>query len=455
MSTIPPLSGPPLYRYIPGVGKVSAAVNGPTGPQGVQGTPGTSTLTGATGPAGTIGPLGNVLRVDAVNGNDTLANASSPYFSVPFLTITAALAKAASGQTVWVLPGTYNESITLPTGVSVRGMSTQTTLIQRTGVTGATTLVTMGVQTRLEDVTLNLTSSSNVDLIGVDFPTGTPQTAKMRTMVVNVTSTASGSSTVTGILSGGTSVTTISSAQAIRACTINVIVSGTGAKRGILVSGANRFSVRDTNVFVSGTSPDNVGVETTGASSIAELTSSSISGLSTSVDPTLHHDINRVNATSQIILAFTNLTNNDANGNSFSTVTEPSQIGFGVLGNLAADRTYYLVPGTVAVNDLPVDNNPTFTLAKAFQIPFNQPVVIFSLLVRFTGTITGAQTVAFQVHKNGSPTPSLSVTLVAGETTKTVTTQSVVFNTNDTFHTEVVTTGNVGAGTFFASVATY
>jgi hypothetical protein len=55
MATIPPLSGPPLYRYIPGVGKVSAAVDGPTGPRGptgVRGLDGTATNTGATGPTG-------------------------------------------------------------------------------------------------------------------------------------------------------------------------------------------------------------------------------------------------------------------------------------------------------------------------------------------------------------------------------------------------------------------
>jgi hypothetical protein len=45
------MSGPPLYRYIPGVGRVSAGILGPTGPQGVSGT---ATNTGATGPTGPI-----------------------------------------------------------------------------------------------------------------------------------------------------------------------------------------------------------------------------------------------------------------------------------------------------------------------------------------------------------------------------------------------------------------
>ena len=45
MSTVPPLSGPPLYRYVPGVGKVASSVPGIQGPTG----PGFQTFTGPTG----------------------------------------------------------------------------------------------------------------------------------------------------------------------------------------------------------------------------------------------------------------------------------------------------------------------------------------------------------------------------------------------------------------------
>lgn len=385
--------------------------------------------------------------VDRVYGNDTLATQDP--FNKPFLNLTTALTKATAGMCVYLMPGAYQGPITIPTGVAIRGASLEVVSINALNVTTNTTLVTMGVQTRLEDVTLNLTSSASVSLVGVDFPSGTPQTAKLRTMVVNVT----GASTTTGVLSAGTSSTDISSAQSMRASTINVIGSGTGTKRGILVSGANRFSIRDTNVFVTGSSADNVGVETTNASAIAELKSSSISGLSSNVDQTLHHDINRT--AGQITLAFTDLTNNDANGNSFSTTVESTQIGFGILGNPASDRTYYLVPGTVAIGDLQVDTNPTFTSSKTFQFPFIQPVVVFSILIRFTGTIGAGQSMAFQIHKNGSSTPSLTVTLGPSETTKVLKTSSVVFETNDTIHAQLVTVGNIGAGTFFASIGTY
>ena len=456
MSTIPPLSGPPLYRYIPGVGKVSAAVNGPTGPTGPTGASGTAANTGATGftdntgPTGSTGntgpvagPQGNTLTVDAVYGNDTTA-AADPY-GKPFLTITSALSNVSAGQQVFIRPGTYNEALTIPANVSVNGAGAQSVVIQRLNVTSNVTLLTMGSNCRVENFTANLSSSSNVDLIGVDFPDGTVPTAKLRNSIWTVTSTATGSNAITGCRSAGTSATTFVSANMIQRTTLNVISSSAGNTRGILVSGSNRFSVRDIVINARGTGANIVGVETTNAGAFADIKTTTVFGTT--------HAINRTAGTIQ--LGFTDLVNNDANGNSFSTVTEPAQIGFGILGNPATSTNYYLVPGTVAINDLESDPAGTFTLSKSFQIPFNQPVVIFSILVRFTGTISTGQAVAFRVHKNGSSTPSLTVSLGPGETTKTVSSQSVVFATNDTFHTQAVTTGNVGAGTFYASVATY
>ena len=136
--------------------------------------------TGATGPAGATGvpaPTGNTLTVDAVYGND--ATASADHYNVPFLTINAALALATTGELVFLRPGSYQGPITIPTGVAIRGASVQVTSINALNVSASTTLVTMGTQTRLEDLTLNLTSSADVNLVGVDFPSGTPQTVSL------------------------------------------------------------------------------------------------------------------------------------------------------------------------------------------------------------------------------------------------------------------------------------
>lgn len=435
MSVVPPLSGPPLYRYIPGVGRAVAVETN-------------------VSKYSTFG--GGVLTVDQVYGNDTLASVDP--FNKPFLTIAAAVSKATSGMCIYLMPGAYQGPITIPTGVAIRGVSLQVVSINALGVASATTLVTMGTQTRLEDVTLNLTSTANVDLIGVDFPSGTPQTAKMRTMVVNVTSTATGSCAVTGVRSAGTSSTAISSANAIRASTINVSASGTGEKRGILVSAANRFAIRDTNVFISGAAADNVGVETDHPDAICELKISTITGISSNVNQLLHHDINRTGGT--MVLTGTDLYRNDANGNSFTTTQEPANLFFGIVGNPGQDRRYYLVPGALPVASVPDTANTVWTAANVFPIPWNQPVIVFTFTLNFTGSIPADSTMVFNIHRGiagaiPAETAVLTIDLTENQKTKTITTQSAVFNQSDTMACTLVTTGNPGTGTFVGIVGTY
>ena len=57
----------------------------------------------------------NYLRVDGVYGNDD--DAAKHPLVLSFKTIGAALACALIGQEVFVYPGVYKESITVPTGV--------------------------------------------------------------------------------------------------------------------------------------------------------------------------------------------------------------------------------------------------------------------------------------------------------------------------------------------------
>ena len=61
-------------------------------------------------------PTGNLLWVDAVNGNDDLAVRGR--MTVPFKTLTKAKTAAASGDTIMVLPGTYNENNLAKNGVN-------------------------------------------------------------------------------------------------------------------------------------------------------------------------------------------------------------------------------------------------------------------------------------------------------------------------------------------------
>jgi hypothetical protein len=387
-----------------------------------------------TGPTGTVPQQGNTLTVDAVYGNDTTAAADK--YRLPFLTIGSALSNASSGELVFVRPGTYNESITMPASVSLNGAGAQAVVIQRLNVTSNVTLLTMGSNCRAENFTANLSSASNVNLIGVDFPTGTVPTAKLRNSIWTVTSTAVGSNTILGCQSSGTSATTFASANMIQRSTLNVISSSTGPTRGILVNGSNRFSVRDIVVYARGTGSDIVGVETTDAGAFFDSKTTTISGAT--------HDINRTAGTLQ--LGFTDLVNNNANGNSFSVSTEPAHIYYGVIGNIG-NATSFLSPGSIPFNSLPTTE---------FGLPFAQAVVVFEGVFRATSPLTGAQSAVFTLHKNASSNAAfITATLDSNNQTIRATTTSEKIDTTDVLVVKLVTSGSIGQNPLFAAIATY
>jgi pectin methylesterase-like acyl-CoA thioesterase len=105
--------------------------------------------------------------VVAKNGNDTT--------KTPYLTVNAAIADVTSGQTVWIMPGTYAiEPFTLPENTCLRGLNSQTVKLEYTTEPGtpppggegvvidpatkeaAVILITMGDNCRIEDVNIKL-----------------------------------------------------------------------------------------------------------------------------------------------------------------------------------------------------------------------------------------------------------------------------------------------------------
>ena len=151
--------------------------------------------------------LGNVIVVDAVNGNDSTGVVGG----LPFKTVNAAVNSATSNtnQVIWVLPGIYNltSPIVMPDGVSMRGLNVQSSIIQMTNVIADTTLLTMGSNSRIEDLTLTLTSTGHYTLIGIAFAGTTTTTTKLRTCVLTVNNSSAsytGTSEVTGIKASGT-----------------------------------------------------------------------------------------------------------------------------------------------------------------------------------------------------------------------------------------------------------
>ncbi len=395
---------------------------------------------GAQGPAGPAGSgstvaIGNYLRVDAVYGSDASGHASP--FQYPYRTITAALADASAGHTVWVYPGTYNEAITLPTGVSLRGTSIQTTIIQKLGVSVDTTLITMGANSRIEDFTFNLTTATNsLTLKGIAFPGSTAQSAKVRTFVLNVSSTAVGSTNLYGCYSDGTSSLTQTSFNTLRAGTINVTGVGNGIHRGVLVAAPNWFSGRDLNIYATGTGTDVVGVETTDASGVLEIRTSSISGTI--------YDSKKTAGT--IRFGFTDLVNYNAYGG-FITSTDQASTHLCVIGDIGNNATIYLVPGTMAVGGLP---NSAFSFGHAHK------VILTGLYVNFSGTIAASDSLTINVYKTVGPTLIASAVLTS--TTGafvTVGDISVTILTNETIYVNAVAVGNPGTGNLSACLSFY
>ena len=209
--------------------------------------------------------MGNVVVVDQVNGVD----ASGSLNGLPFATVNAAvtyvagLTLPAGGVTIWVLPGTYTLTggITVPDTCSLRGVSLQTTKLNwAASAPGSTaTMLTMGENTRVEDLSLTLTSTdTTTNLVGIALPGTTSVNSKLRVSLLTVdnSSLAVGTSTnVYGVLCSGTG--TLGAAtfsfNMLKGSTINVKSNGGGNKFGIYMpsSSASQISTRDMNLYVA------------------------------------------------------------------------------------------------------------------------------------------------------------------------------------------------------------
>jgi hypothetical protein len=236
-------------------------------------------------------------------------------------------------------------------------MSLQTTTIQLTGVTSNTTMLTMGENTRVEDLTIKLLSSDHYSLTAVSFPGNTSVTSKIRTCVItadNSTANSTGSSDVTAVeASGSGSLGPASfSFNSLKGSTLNVYSNGAGNKRGLKCSGANVVTTRDLNVYVqapinSSSTGSYIGLETTNSNGSIQCRSTTIGSPVTSGSFT-SSDIKQTAGTIELGPG-TDLVNKTAGGLGFVTYVYPTTLFYGVYGNLkSGPSTGYLWPGTMA-----------------------------------------------------------------------------------------------------------
>lgn len=395
--------------------------------------------------------VGKVLLVDSVNGND----GTGAMNGLPFLTIEAAISyintNSLTSVTIWVAPGTYplSAGITIPNGCAIRGFNVQTCLITLSASNpgGTVYMVTMGENTRLEDINLTLTSSNaTTNLVGIRLPDSTSSTSKFRTgvLTVNNSSVATGTTTnVYGILDDGTgNVGPASfSFNFTRGVTVNVISNGGGNKRGVIVTGANDITFRDTNFYVaapvdSASTGSYVGAESSNALASAQFRTSSISGPSTAGSYTGSDILQTTPGTGNIEYGIQlgpgcDLINKTAGGKPFTTYVTPTTLVYGLRGS-APNGTAYLWQG-VQTN---YDNTEIF-------YRFQQKSIVQGMNVNMRVAPGAGHSLTVNVLKNttgsgASSSTAMTATISGTNKTGSCYTASVDFNQYEYLSLQIV-----------------
>ena len=358
----------------------------------------------------------------------------------------------------------------MPDGTSIRGLSLQTVAINLTA-TSTATMLTMGENCRVEDVTLNLTSiTDGVNLTGIVFGGTSSQTSKLRTAVLTVnnsTTSVGSSSNVYGVNATGSGSLnpSVFSFNSIKGCTINVRSNGAGTKRGILISGSNQMSTRDTNIFVA--QPTNtastgsyIGIETnepaTNTGSI-QLRSTTVGVVvptvgqaytasdilqttpATIIDPTYL-------ASSGIQIGpGSDLVTKSAGSKGFSTYVYPTILFYGLKGQIGNNTTGSLWIGSQAVGSSTFPD-PDATYQGAF-FRIQQPALLSGISASVVLLPTPAHTLTLTVKyvPISAPTTQVTtpftVTLTGTTLNATFYNASVRLNTGDKLQLMLTYTG--------------
>ncbi|MGE7184197.1 hypothetical protein ACQKKK_09375 [Peribacillus sp. NPDC006672] len=356
-------------------------------------------------------------------GNDSTGSIGGS----PFKTINGAISAinrvGATGMTILVYPGVYDETVVMPPGNSLRGIDPLTVTIRQQNVTSSTTLLTMGEGTRVEDLNLMLTSTNHVNLIGVAFPGTTSQTAKLRSTTIivdNSTASTTGTSNVYGIHSFGTG-NPDGSISAVKSVNTVVKSTGLGNKRALLVNtNAHTIHCRDINLIVTRVSGAGsyIGAEVNQAGAQLDLFLAFVQGVTA--------DISQIAGT--ITLGSTNLQNSNANNLGFTALLQPSTIIWADQGRLPNNATRFYRPGTA-----PVSTTEVF-------IRLSQKAIIKSLSVRLLTGPGTSSTDTWTVRKNGVNTP-LTLSITGTQTAGINNNVSVTFQAGDSLSLEVTTGG--------------
>jgi hypothetical protein len=337
-------------------------------------------------------------------------------------------------------------------------------------VTSNTTLITMGENNRVEDLTMKLTSSGHYTLKGIVFGGTTTTTSKLRTAVLTVDNSAASStsaSTVTAIeaLGTGTLGAGSFSFNCVKGCTINLYSNGGGNKRGILVSNTNLMSTRDTNIYVAQPAATTstgsyVGIETndtnnTGSIQLRTTTVGTVrptSGQAYTASDILQTTPPTVSSPTYLaspgiqVGPGTDLVTKSAGGRGFSTCTYPTIIYYGLRGDIKIGTSGgYLWPGTMNVASGNRGFPDTGSPPAFFRI--QQPAILLGLAASLNIAAGSGNTVTLLVRYTPFSTGTVddtvfTVTFGATDLYKEFYNASLSLNTGDKIHIQVSYTGD-------------
>lgn len=359
--------------------------------------------------------LSRVIYVDVIRGDDSTGAISiNPTDAImPFKTLEQAIITANNysghGPVIYLGAGNYSLSsgVTLNSLVSIVGIDATNVQIDYIATT-SDTMITLGNGCRLEQLTISMSTSNDINITGIRFPVSTTTSAKIRNVYLSMSASGAGTGSVTGILvDANTGISPYFTN--VRATTIQTGSVMSGPERAILVSGTNAIlNCRDIIAWAGGSGGDAIGVETTGVPCTFHVSSSTLRGSNA--------DISQTNGT--ILLASTCLRNGNANGKSFSQCTNSGQLVFSDPGGIGTSTPRYYRFGTYAIGTTEV------------KLKLNSPTVVRNL--RITAVTAGSvgRIYDWYVRKNGVNT-ALTAQITGGAISTSNTTTSVTFNTGD------------------------
>ena len=359
--------------------------------------------------------LGNVCVVDKVFGN----NATATRNGLPFLTITAALAAALAGDVVWVLPGTYTESITIPASVSIVGLDKQRCILDRTGIGVATDIVTMGGSSGIANMTITGSTAAAVQLRGVVFP-NVAGTARVRNCAISVDHTGAGAVAGIEFTGGGTSPASDFSCV----IDVSVLVSGSGAQNrfGVTISSGGSNPILENclaRVTRAGGAVGNYRAAEMSGTGVMTLREGSYEGPSGAGGA----DVSQ--ATGTLSLDNASLVTANANGRGFTALSGCWTEWFGDLGVPTIGATRFFRSGTATAQTTEVAH------------PTRSARVARAIVVQCRVAPGGGQTGAFTLRRNGANT-ALTVTVSNVATSGNFEGASVGYVAGDTSSVQIV-----------------